>query len=370
LEFKRLTAGIAPIAEQQKLIYILKKIEPIYDEIVWNKSTHNLKKHIQMLPVLSKKYFLYEKIKNIQSFYNTVWDPEIPIIASYYPIPAKDGNPSSTIKGNTLLCGILTDTYDYDFTFSVTFHEMSHMFFREQSPEFQHKIDQYYLQASSKHKMFALQLLDEGLATAIGSWIHELITGQTDFSYNDYYINNYAKAIYPLLKSYIENGKSMDEYFIQESIKICEEIFPQAIYEYDNCFRDFYMLTDVDGGKRRPLIQILRKYLKSKNYRYQFETPIIHEKYIKEIAESNTTKFILITQEHNTTFQYLKDFISELKDFKGIDTHSDFILSFLGDGGFAYIIVNLHDIDKFETMIMNMKEKQYIQLNAPIITIK
>jgi len=215
--------------------------------------------------------------------------------------------------------------------------------------------------------MFAMQLLDEGVATALGSCLNEHVTGKTDFSYNDLYINNVAKAIYPLVQNYIKNGKSIDEFFVRDYIKICEKIFPQAIYEYKNCFKDFYMLVDVDGGKRRPLVNILRKYFNSKNFRYQFETPVRNDKYIQEMKSSNTSKFILISQNHKETYQYLVKNIPDLSEFNDLDTKSDFVLSFLQDDGYAYIIINIHDLNNFEYLIKIMFENKTIKDRQPLL---
>jgi hypothetical protein len=76
---------------------------------------------------------------------------------------------------------------------------------------------------------------------------------------------------------------------------------------------------------------------------------------------------LIITRDNESTFNYLKDKIVELEKFEDLDLKSDSVLSFHDADGKTYIIMNLHSIEKFESVLEKLKAQKTIVADRPVM---
>ena len=125
------------------------------------------------------------------------------------------------------------------------------------------------------------------------------------------------------------------------------------------------MLTDVEDY---PISRQIRENLSSP-LMYESETPIMDDSEIEKLIDYDFTKLIVISKDHENTFKYLQNKIPELNKFNKLETKTDFVLSFHDADGKAYIIINLHSMEKFIEALELLKDKKMIDSQNPLLTI-
>jgi len=90
---------------------------------------------------------------------------------------------------------------------------------------------------------------------------------------------------------------------------------------------------------------------------------------IDKLINYDFTKLIIISKDHKNTFKYLQNKIPELNKFNKLKTESDFILSFHDADGKAYIIINLHSMEKFKEVLEILKAQKMIDSKNPLLNI-
>ena len=155
------------------------------------------------------------------------------------------------------------------------------------------------------------------------------------------------------------------EEFVEKSLEIYGETFPEAHKEYHYLLQTYYLLTDAEDY---PISREIRKNISSPMM-YENENTIVDDTSIDNLINYDFTKLIVISKDHESTFGYLQNKIPGLNNFDGITTESDFVLSFNDTEGRAYIIVNLHSMDKFGDVLEVLKEKKTIDPDNPLITL-
>src|SRR5690606_20735626 len=125
--------------------------------------------------------------------------------------------------------------------------EIYHNIYDGQPLELKQKIQFWFKNNNSQNSQYALLLLNEALATALGNgYVYEQLNGKPDESdwYNMKYINLMAKQMYPLVKEYISQKKSMDENFVDQYIALYDNHFSDWINELDNLFSNRFVIAD------------------------------------------------------------------------------------------------------------------------------
>ena len=97
-DFSQRITGYLPHSSQVKLIETFNKVEPFYDELIWNKEQENIKRIENQIAQFTPQ--IAQLFMEISQFYGTTWDTSIPFKISLYPIPLEKGNTTATPKGN------------------------------------------------------------------------------------------------------------------------------------------------------------------------------------------------------------------------------------------------------------------------------
>lgn len=363
-EFKQITVGIIPYYQHQELFQVFEAIQPIYDELIWNQYSHVAEQRLHELEEYAKQINLSDKLKPIVKFFNNSWPEDIPILVSFSIVPGEKIKIIPPPQGNVIFCGLLTEPIDNSDYIGKIVHEFAHRAFAEQSLAIHQQIDQWFLESKSPHKYMVNFMLNEVLGGAIGHKIREELIGPHEFTYGQSFVRDYDEAIYPLVVSYMDEGKTIDSSFIDQCLKIFEETFPNALYEYHYLLQAYYLLTDVEDYYKLP--NLIMKNISSP-LMYELGAPIMNDDNIDKLISYDFTKLLIITRDNESTFNYLSNKIPELKRFMDLDLKSDFVLSFHDADGKAYIIMNLHSIERFETVLERLKAQKAITTENPVI---
>jgi hypothetical protein len=333
IEFKESTIGILPIVEYQKLFKILSDAEKIYDEIIWNdyeKKIVNQKNNLIKFKKLNVEIF-----NRFNKFYNSTWTNEIPFQIALYPIP---GNKGSTGRNGVIL------------------HEMCHVLYDEQSKEFQKQLVSYFAENKSEYSKFASAYFDEALATALGNgWAYNNINGKIDEKewYSDIYIEGFARGIYPLVESYLNENKQIDKNFIDKSIEIFGLKFPSANADYSILLNKLYLYYDNEDESEITIP--LRKYFRLSNV--NSSSPILHPYSIENLNEGSGNQLIIVNENQKNTLDKLKEIYPELSKTNFEDKPLN--LSFFDKKGNAVIILIVNNKIEFENLIEQMNKEKY-----------
>ena len=364
-EFKQITAGIIPFYKHQQLFEIFEAVEPMYDELIWDQYYDVAKKRLLELEEYSRRINLEEKLSNYENFFDSSWPTDIPIIFSFSVVPGDMVRLVPPPQGNVVFCGLVTESEDYAWYAGLLAHEFSHRAFAEKSLESHQQIDQWFSDSKSPNRFMVNFMFNEVLGGAIGHKMNDDLIGPHDFSYGQSFIRDFDEAIYPLVVSYLDEGKTLDENFVEQSLQIYGETFPNALEEYSYLLQAYYILTDAEDY---PISRLIRKNISSP-IMYESESPIIDDAQIDKLIDYDFTKLIVISKDHENTITYLKTKITDLTQYKDLDTESDFVLSFHDVNGKAYIIINLHSMEKFEEVLNILKARKMIYSKNQLINI-
>lgn len=360
LQFKDNTIGILPNSTHQELLKTLTGVETYYDSLVWPYAQQALNNQVQYLKAYETK--ANELFQLFRTFYHSSWSDDIPFDVTLFPIPGKYGNTSATPHANSLCVGVLTESKDIAGTMGVVVHEMCHVLYDEEVSSFQHQLDSAFTSSTSPYKNVAYNFFDEGLATALGNgWAYEKISGKPDTSiwYNNEYINGFAHAIYPLVKEYLEAGRSIDPSFVEQAIQIFAKTYPRALTDYSILFNNMFLYTNADNGpERQELKNIVGKYFQSS--RYSFSSPILHEYSIESLKTSKPVQLIVIDKDHQATLSGLKKIFPEIELKSKGHKDKNFVLSFYDRSKRPVIIVYASDKQSLDKAFRTLKEKRYM----------
>lgn len=110
----------------------------------------------------------------------------------------------------------------------VFFHEICHSLWYLRSEKTREKVRAFFMESDGR---YAYGEFNESLATALGNgWVGRMLAKdpETKQWYNDPYIDGYARALLPLLLSYMKEEKVIDRTFCQEATAVFKRTFPGA----------------------------------------------------------------------------------------------------------------------------------------------
>ena len=289
-DFSLRTLGILPMADHKRFFEILHEFEPVYDTLIWKTNGKKLLTYKGRLEQLSRKWKVQELFRKAAKFYGAEWPESVPFAVGLYAIPGSRGHSSAESIGAFESVGVLVDEKDIPGRFGVMFHEMCHSLYEAQSIELQKQLESYFYSSRSQYAAYAYRTLNEGLATVLGNgWASEKAAGKPDEGewYNERYINGFAKGVYSLTVSYLDAHRTIDADFVAKSIEKYAELFPEAIYEYDNLLTRVILITDGKDITTRESSEVLRKSFRVNSLNRS--SPIDANETISELQETEAT---------------------------------------------------------------------------------
>jgi hypothetical protein len=360
-DFQQNAYGLLPNIELQKLVSLMRRVEPFYDKLIWNESEEKLKKQLQELKKYDKQ--IAATFAKINKFYNSTWQKKLPFTVALFPILGTKGGMLATPHVNALCLGVLVDTTQYELKTSIVLHEMCHLLYKEQSKIVQNQLEQYFLRNPSEYAKHAYGLLDEGLATAIGNaWAYKNITGKLleNAWYGDDSIDKYAKDLYPLVNEYFIHSNAIDSQFVTKAVKIFEKTFPFGNTDYSFLLYPKVNIMVSDDMKPGELFGII--YSKFNLLNASIEA-LNDKQAIEKMRTDESTQLIVINSNQEKYWQELKTMFKEL-DKVNIETST--VLSFFDTQKRPIIILFSKEKNGIEPLLAKMKALQHFDKNKII----
>ncbi|WP_051200221.1 hypothetical protein [Flavobacterium subsaxonicum] len=343
-EFRDRSMGILPNEQLSKLAAILECFLPVYQTLAYepNRAALDVQKEHFLKFVDNNSFSDY--FQTGLSFYGTQWDSIIPIELNLLLSPGK-GNLGARAFNNTAICEVPPDFKDHITFFVVAMHEINHIIYDNQGLEMKDNIQKWFDASGSPNSQYALLLMNEVLATALSSgYAMEQQTGKADEQewYANKYISEMARAIYPVVKQYIQAGKPMDEAFIKAYVTTYDTQFPQWGKELAHLFTYRYIVTGSEEDWR---------YFR-RTYRYnsysRFSAPITAAE-IEKAKEAPVTKVFIISKDHKQILDMLKANFPELGS-KNPNHKKEFIMALALEDKTKLFIINRHRSSTEEMM--------------------
>jgi hypothetical protein len=321
-------------------------VDPIYDDLIWNPYHAKAQARLEGLREYAETVNLGEKLRPIVRFVNSSWSPDIPVIVTFSIVPGEKIKLVPPPAGNVIRAGLLTESEDYSWYVGLIAHEFAHKAFAEQPLKAHQQIDQWLTKSESPHRGMVNLMFNEVLGGALGHKVRADLLGQArEFTYNQPVIKAFDEAVYPLVVSYLDQGKSIDRAFVDECLALYEKTFPNALHEYRSLFQAYFLLTDVEGGAEQKLPQVIRQNIVPPMM-YEVATGITDDN-VKALLAYDFTKVVVITKDHEKAITYLKGKIGVLAGFDGLDAGAQWVLSCHDTAGNPYVIINLQSVGAF-----------------------
>lgn len=333
-EFIRQTFGIIPNDHFFAFVNIISKFELIYEELIYLPNKESFDNKVDELAQFVKTVNLNQYFEVGLNFYGTKWNSSIPIDIAIIPTLGNGGFTATAFLNNAVSEVPLGFKHN-DVLFCVLMHEIFHLLYDGQSLELKKNIEKWFDQSTSINSQYAYLLLDEALATALANgYIYEKFNKETDKEewYNIKYINFMSQKIYPMVKDYIENKKTIDKKFVEQFIKIYDDNFSDWTKELDHILTYRYVLSDNQDDFR---------YLRKK-YRYAsksaYQTPI-NQNNLEALKLAPLTKVLVVSENHNEKLQLIKNAFTALKNWS-FKAESEFVYTTILADKTRLIIVN------------------------------
>ena len=335
-EFLNRMIGIYPNVDYLKLKHVVTATEPFYDRFIYTKYKSNVDDKLRELQGLSPKLNdLFEKFK---IFYGSSWDKSMPFNLAIYPIIGRSGQTTATPHANCLEMGVLTHEEDVFQLLSIGMHEMSHVLYEEQPLLLQQQLDSLFTDSITPYKKFAYHYIDEALATALGNgYAYKELAGEIDSAewYSDFYINAYAKAIYPLTENYLNENKQIDKTFILKAIELFKQTFPNALYDYEPLLMTSDIYFEDDTTKEINELEFTLHNI-FRIYHSNTSIPITDKLSLHNLKSSKETQVIII---HKNQLQNLAKLKLVFKNLVNLPVQKNLLVSFLDKNNRAVVIV-------------------------------
>ncbi len=370
-EFKDRTVGILANSDHIQLFDILKKADIYFEKIIWK--PHGEKAIKQMEAFERYQTQANQAFLKLKKLYKSDWGDDMPFTVAFVPIPKANGinHTSATPHANSLCVDLLTEENNYAGRMGVIMHEICHVLYDEQSRKTQHDLESYFEKSTSKYKQFANNFFDEGLATACGNgWSFQYLAGKLDTTawYDSPYIDGFGHSLYPLVANYIEKGKSIDEAFIQEAIRLFGEKFPDTPNDFGIRLNKIALYTDMDMGKPQEST-IVREALYAHFVvsGYNMSSPISDPMSIDMIKKDSETQVFLIESNEAENLKLLATQLPELKTIP-YNIQEDFIINYI-DSANRLIIIAKAPQQKFKAVFENLKQRKFYQSDVKYVKI-
>ncbi|WP_413288553.1 hypothetical protein [Bdellovibrio sp. HCB337] len=367
------TLGLLPVADHTLFYQELKKLEPIYDKLIWKKLSPELFQHKAELEKLAKEIKLNEMFAKTEKFYNAKWPENTPFVISLYPIPyIKDFQNGSNSQSLTSIetHGVIVGKgvrkrINLIGSFGVIFHELCHSVYDAQKDSFKLELENGFFKSSSPFALQAYTWLNESLATAIGNgWAYaKANNGKIDKEewYNNPTIDGFAQEIYPVVSEALEKGQSLDDAMVTKFISAYEKRFPKAIYAFGNLLNR--VIISHEGGtlKSEELRGKIKKsfIINSLN----ISAPIDHPKTVQTIVSHKDDNLLFVFSDKGQDqlravakeVLYVNDHLKDLQKMKNRS-----ILAGLAEDGRAFIFVKADTSKDWEDSIASLSQKAFI----------
>ena len=369
VDLQRRTVGLLPNEVLVSLDSVYRFFTPAFDALAWQPHAAELGRQREAYTTFLAKNQLMQRFGKLRTFYGSVWPDAVPYRIQLSP--QLDTGRSLTnhawMSGNLMLLDCHPASRDFVGGSAIVFHEMSHSLSVQQRLGLQQRIERWYAASPSPNRRAAYYLMEEALATVAGEWMYAQQTGQPEPGswYQDDYINRYARALYPLMTSYVARRQEIDSAFVAQATSTFDHTFPQAATDYVNLFRKVLYWTDADYAQAGWL-----------PFQEQFHstltgtaTPILGETEALKMAQGGDyLPVILVTRQHAATLRYLRQQLPALRGAR-LRPEQSFVWSTTGPTG-PVVLVCAYDPAQLAAAAAYLKQQGHIEAKQPLWLLK
>lgn len=367
-DLKQRTAGMYPTEVHTVIFEVLQHMQPVFEQLFWQPNIKQARAFVKDLDTYMQQHQTVANFQKIATFYGSRWNSDLPFIVSFLPLPAhyKRGS-SAHFKGNMLTCDLPLATQNKASFISIIFHELSHILYEQQPIVLQKQIEDWFLNNSLKSRQFAYQWINEALATACGNaWLYYQLTDSLEQGswYGNRYIDQFARQLYPKVSQYIAQNKSIDQAFVQYSIRTFAQTFPDALYDYDQWMLSISVLHNLNTQELdKSQTPLYKNFRVQKNYSLDGG---ISPATIKQLAQSYNTQVIILVRQHKQALTVLQKNLPTLRNYR-LDATQDFVLTYLNPRGIPVILINIHDLKNWEKALKAIRKQKTYRLTQAAI---
>lgn len=333
-EFKKKSFGVIPNEELAVFSNAIEAFIPIYNELIFQPNKESFESQLATINSELSTNSVLDIFNAIVKFYGTKWDFDIPFKVIANPTVGNSGI-GARASLNTAMVRFPLTFKSYEVLFSVMLHEISHIVYDNQSVTLKSNLLSWFRKTNSKNSTYAFQLLNEVLATSLGNgYSYEYLSDKLDSDdwYYVEYVNLMAKEVYPLVKEYLKEGKTIDEEFVKSYVNIYDTKFPKWTMELDNILTYRIVFSD-----SRDDIRYFRR-----NYPYtHHRSGLITSSEIEEKKDLLMTKVVVISSKHKDKLTLIRDNFDELKGVK-FDRKKEFVNVFELKDRTKLILISKH----------------------------
>ena len=361
--------GHFPKAQAKEFFEILHFFEPIYNELLWSKHNSQLKKYIEDLQTQSSLWKIDDIYQRERRFYDSQWEDSEHFVVSFYPVPPELGR--HTFGGalpSGLFMGTLMENKHMSSDFGVVIHEVSHALYAQRSQDLMALMKNFFQVRQEPNASLASSYLDEALATAIGNgFAEEKASGKLNEAswYENEIINGYGKAIYPLVKDYLEpqgskKSKVMDENFLEQALSKFNDTFPKAYLNPQVVFNSINLITDGLSLKTSQAKDLFTAHFQPR-FRYA-SSPIDDSQTFEDLHSNNYPVLVFLSESEITQLQGLLKAMPELVPAKDklMELKNGQYFCFVSLKGRIYYFLVADNSHDFEIMLKNISESKEI----------
>jgi hypothetical protein len=227
-----------------------------------------------------------EFLQEVAKLFGVDWPPTDPIVVALVAVPGKRGTREPTYAhqaGDVVVVEILQDD-DLTHRSSVVIHEALHVLWSNRSQAQVLKWEDSCNSNVLHNAPLACILLSEAIPTALGNGLYRWrATGQlpADEWYADPILNQYSRAILPILRRWLRSGQQLNQEFMTEVVQTLERVFPKPDRRPDIIFRELSMSASGDRETLRPLLAGVQKSLRP-----------MHLSFVGPVSDPSTRKRI------------------------------------------------------------------------------
>ena len=363
------TVGLLPNETLLSLDSVYRYFTPAFDTLAWQPQAVELGRQQAALSQYLTDRNLMAQFGRLRAFYGSVWPDALPYRVLLNPQldAGQDFTNKATVLGNLVLLNCHPASRDFVAGSTIMLHEMAHSLSVQQRRGLQKQIEGWYLKNPSPNRRYAYNLMEEGLATAAGEWIHARQTGQPEAGewYGDDYINRYAHALYPLLSGYVERGQTIDSSFVSQAVATFDRTFPQAGTDYVNLFRSVLYWTNAEdyGAAQLPFQERFHSTMTGTG------TPILGAAATLALAKSGDVfPLILVTRDHAATLRYLRQQLPALRA-RPLPAGQGFVLTVSGPIG-PLVLVNALSAAQLTAAAELLARQKQLNTRQPLTLLK
>jgi hypothetical protein len=365
-ELHRTTQGLLPLSRQERYFEILSALERIYDPLIWLPAQDKLEEYRARLESKALDWRVGNLFEQAARFYGAAWPDSLPFTIALYPIPASRGQTSAESAGSLEMVAVLLGEHDLPGRFAVMFHEMCHSLYESEPVAFQTQFESYFTEIKSPYAGLAYALINEALATAIGNgWAYAAAAGHPDNSswYDDPTIDGFARALFPTVQTYLTTGRTLDRAFVQNSVEIFQQEFPDARNRFEFLFREIILLAD---GQTIPVADLNHALRARFGISSIFgSSPIDGEESQRDLREHTATVVAAVGADQVEQLGGLKTMFPSLAPrLKELAESSDDAILACTVEGRAVVVMKLRGRDRITAAVGELKRRGQFDLEA------